>query len=322
MVRYLTEEDVKSLVTLPEAIELMAAAFRDRANGDAVDVPRRRTRQPQGHLQVLQAAAPRIDAIGFKYYFAGRDARTTLVHLHRLSTGVFEAMIEADWLGITRTAATTALATRLLARADVRIVACFGTGRHAVHQLAAVAAVRPITEARAVGRDPVRRAAFCAEMSERLGIDVRAATSAADALHGADIVNVMTKSSTPVFDGALLEAGQHVNAAGSNALDRRELDVTAIRRSDVIVVDSREVARDECGDLLPAVEAGLVHWDHLRDLGDVLVGHRGGRTSDGQITLFESQGMALEDIYMARHVLDAARIRGTGIELPIPSRAA
>ncbi len=133
MVRYLTEDDVKSLVTLPEAIELMAAAFRDRANGDAVDTPRRRTRHPQGHLQVLQAAATKIDAVGFKYYFAGRDARTTLVHLHQLSTGVFEAMIEADWLGITRTAATTALATRLLARADARIVACIGTGRHAVH---------------------------------------------------------------------------------------------------------------------------------------------------------------------------------------------
>ncbi len=150
---------------------------------------------------------------------------------------------------------------------------------------------------------------------------MRPAASAADALRGADIVNtVMTKSSTPVFDGALLEAGQHVNAAGGNALDRRELDLTAIRRADVIVVDSREVARDECGDLLPAVEAGVVHWDHLRDLGDVLAGHRTGRTTAEEITLFESQGMALEDLYMARHVLDAARRRGLGIDLPIPSR--
>ena len=87
----------------------------------------------------------------------------------------------------------------------------------------------------------------------------------------------------------------------------------------MIVVDSREVARDECGDLLPAVEAGLVHWDHLRDLGDVLAGHRTGRTTAEQITLFESQGMALEDLYVARHVLDTARARGVGIELPIPS---
>ena len=321
MVLYLTEADVRSIVSLPETIERMANMFRDRANGHAFDVPRRRMRQPGGHLHIMQAAAPKLDAIGFKYYYTGSASRTTLIHLHTLTTGRFEAMIEADWLGMMRTAATTGVATRALAREDASVVACFGTGRHGGHQLAAVAAVRPIREARAYGRNHERRDRFCAEMSARLSIEVQPVDSASEAIAGADIVNIITRASTPVFDGSLLQAGQHVNAAGANALDRREIDLAAVRRSDVIVVDSRDVARDECGDLLPAVEAGLVHWDQLPDLGDVLVERRPGRTNSGQITLFESQGMCLEDIYVARQVVNVARQRGIGIDLPIPPPA-
>ncbi|HEV2095171.1 MAG TPA: ornithine cyclodeaminase family protein [Chthoniobacterales bacterium] len=220
-------------------------------------------------------------------------------------------------MGKMRTAATTAVATRLLARANARVVACFGTGRHGGFQLDAVCAVRTIDEVKVFGRNEARVANFCATMSKKLDVAVRAVKTPREAVAGADIINVMTPSPTPVFDGAWLEPGQHINAAGSNALDRRELDLETIKRSDVIVVDSREVAELECGDLLPAFEAGLVHWKHLPELADIIAGRHAARSSDQQITLFESQGMCIEDLYVGKYVLDTAKLRNIGIDLPI-----
>jgi ornithine cyclodeaminase len=265
---------------------------------------------------VLQAAAPELNLIGFKGYYLKPDARTFFLHLINHQRGNQEALIEADWLGRIRTGAATGLATDVLARKSATTVACFGTGRHAQTQLEGVACVRKLTDVRAFGRNRSRQAGFCETMSKKLGVPVRAVHSEAEALDGADIVNVMTRSDTPLFDGRLLAPGQHVNAAGANALDRREVDLETVRRARV-VVDSREVAKGECGDLLPAIEQGWLYWENIPDLGEVLTGQRPGRTSDRDITLFESHGMALQDLYTGRHVLDRARELGIGVDLPI-----
>ena len=119
-----------------------------------------------------------------------------------------------------------------------------------------------------------------------------------------------------MFDGRWLEPGQFVAATGANALDRREINLATVRRADVLVVDSREVAQGESGDLLAAYENGLLYWENIADLGDVLVGRRPGRTDAQQVTLFESHGMALQDIYCSARILAAARERGLGVELP------
>lgn len=114
-----------------------------------------------------------------------------------------------------------------------------------------------------------------------------------------------------------LATGTHINAAGSNALTRREIDEAAVRRCERVVVDSREVARNECGELLPLVERGLVHWETLAELGEIVVGRVPGRTSPRQITLYESHGMAVQDLYVAARVLALAREQGLGRELPV-----
>ena len=316
MVRYIKEGEVRQILTMAKAIELVERAFRDRAAGKAFDVPRRRTLQPGGHLHVLQAAAPEINLIGFKAYYLKPDARTFFLHLINHSRGNQEALIEADWLGRIRTGAATGVATNCLARGDACVVACFGTGRHAQTQLEGVAAVRKLTDVRAFGRNRERQRNFCETMARKLNVDVRPVTSEAEALDGAHIVNVMTRSDQPLFDGRLLEPGQHINAAGANALDRREIDLATIKRCDVIVVDSREVAKGECGDLLPAIEQGLLYWENIPDLGEILLGRRPGRVSDAQITLFESHGMAMQDVYAGSHVLEVARARGIGVDLP------
>jgi ornithine cyclodeaminase len=315
--RFIKESEVGQLLPVEVAIERVEQAFRDRANGVAYDTPRERTKTPLGHLHVLQAASEPLDVIGFKAYFPGKSARTFLVHLIRLSAGSLEAIIECDEMGIRRTGGATGVATRALSRPESSVVACFGTGRHCITQLRSVCAVRDIEEVRLYGRSEEWLREVQARINEHLDVRVKIAASPAQALDGADIVNIVTRAEVPVFNGETLPPGVHVNAVGSNALNRREIDVATLKAVDVLVVDSVEVAQRECGDLLPALEAGLIHWRNVPDLGDVLTGRHAGRTSNDQITLFESQGMGLQDLYVGHHVWQEALRRRIGVDLPI-----
>lgn len=316
MVLYLNESDVRQLLTMPRAVEEVERAFSARGRGRAFDIPRRRTRQPGGHLHILQAAAPEIGVIGYKaYYNLPGKPLNTLLHLMNHAEGNTEAIIEADWLGRIRTGAATGVAARYLAREDARVLGLFGYGRHARTQLEAVCAVRDIAEVKVFGRNADAVRAFCDEMSQRVAARVRPAQSREETVRGSDIIVTMTRASEPLFDGRWLEPGQFVAATGSNALDRREIDTETVRRADVIVVDSREVAQGECGDLLPAYENGLLYWENVADMGEVVVGHRRGRTAASQITLFESHGMAVQDLYAGVAVLALARERGIGVSL-------
>ena len=318
MVRYLSEADIRAVLTMPIAIDRVEQAFVDRAHGRAFDIPRRRTRQPGGHLHILQGAAPEINTIGFKAYYLRPDrSRTFLVHLIDHAQGNLEAMLEGDWMGQMRTGAATGVAAKYLAREDAAVVGLFGSGRHAVTQLEAVCAVRRITEVKVFGRNAERVRSFCDEMAPKVNTLVRPASSREETVRGSDIIVTMTRSEEPLFDGALLEPGQFIAATGANALNRREIDLTTVRRCDLITVDSVEVAMGECGDLLAGVEAGIIYWENIPTLGDVIVGRHPGRTAADQITLYESHGMALQDLYTGRRVLELARERGLGIDLPI-----
>jgi len=146
---------------------------------------------------------------------------------------------------------------------------------------------------------------------------VQPAESAEAAVRGAHVVNVITKSAEPVLKGEWLEPGQHVNAAGSNALTRREIDDATVRKCDVITVDGRGTARNECGDLLSAVEKGWLRWDYLTEIGEVIAGKAPGRTSAKQISLYESHGMGLQDLWVGVKMLTLARERGVGTDLPV-----
>ena len=141
--------------------------------------------------------------------------------------------------------------------------------------------------------------------------------SAEEAVRGADIVTTITTAREPVLHGEWLASGAHVNAAGVNWANRRELDELAVLRADVIAVDDRDQARLECGDLLPLIEAGDLSWERVVELGEVLTGAAPGRTDSGQVTLFESQGIAIEDVAAAKYVYDRARERGIGRDVPL-----
>jgi len=192
-----------------------------------------------------------------------------------------------------------------------------GAGHQAIGQLEAVCAVRDIRAVTVYSRNSDRLRGFCTAMESRLGRSVQAAASGAEAVRGADIINIMTASATPVLTGDWLEPGQHINASGSNTLTRRELDDAAVLRCSRVVVDARGTARNDCGDLFPLVEMGIFHWDALPELGEVITGRAPGRSAKDDITLFESHGMAIEDIYVSRFVLDTAQQFALGVELPI-----
>jgi alanine dehydrogenase len=317
MIRYLKENDVKQLLTMPLALELVEQALQDVALGRAIDTPRVRTHIPAGIQHVLQAAAPEMGLIGLKYYYTRPAGRSFYVHLLNTNTAKLEAIIEASWMSVMRTGAASGVASRHLARKDAAIVGQIGSGIQSVGQLDAVCKAMPIRSARVFSRNRDKLLAYCTRMSDQLGIKVEAAASAEAAVRGAHIVNVITKSAEPVLKGEWLEPGQHINAAGANALSRRELDEAAVRRCDVIAVDARAIARNECGDLLSSVEKGWLRWDTLPELGEVIIGRAPGRTSPEQITLFESHGMGIQDLYVGARVLTLAREHGVGVDLPI-----
>jgi ornithine cyclodeaminase/alanine dehydrogenase-like protein (mu-crystallin family) len=317
MIRYIKEDEVKQILTMPLAVSLVEEALRARAEGGAVDVPRVRTHTRAGTLHVMQAAAPALKLIGYKAYYSTGKGTRYFVHLFDSDSGKITAIIEASYLGMVRTGAASGVATRYLAREDAAVVAMIGAGKQAVGQLEAVCEVRTIEEVRVFTRSAERASTFCTGLSEKLGVAMHPVTSAAEAVRGADIVNVITKAAAPVLEGRWLEPGQHVNAAGSNSLVRRELDAAAVQRCTRIVVDSRSTARNECGDLLPLVENGLLDWDALPELGEVIIGRVPGRSAREEITLFESHGMAIQDLYVGARILELARERGIGVDLPI-----
>jgi ornithine cyclodeaminase/alanine dehydrogenase-like protein (mu-crystallin family) len=265
----------------------------------------------------MPAALPEAKVMGLKTYATVRGQAKFVVLLFSAESATLLGVIEADRLGQMRTGAASGVATRHLARADADRVGCYGTGWQARSQLEAVCAVRKVREVRVYGRDAARRARFADEMSALLGVPVIPVDQPDAAARDASILVAITSSRTPVLEGRWIAPGSHVNAAGSNALQRAELDVEAVRRAALIVTDSLEQARLECGDLVAPIEQGVVRWEDVHELGEIVAGTRPGRQSRDDVTLFESQGVALEDIAVAVRVVARARERQVGQEIPI-----
>jgi alanine dehydrogenase len=317
MTLFLDEQQVTDILTMEMAIAAVEEALKQHGLGTAINNPRTRVRLPSGQLHMMGAALPTRGVIGYKAYTAFRGKARFLVMLYNTDTGELMALLQADRLGQMRTGAASGVATRYMARADARSVGIFGTGWQARSQLEAVCAVRQIQAIKAFGRDATRRQTFCAEMTQQLGIPVKPADTAEAAVNGTDVVITSTNAREPLFDGNWLEPGAHVNAIGSNALIRREIDDTTVRRSALIVVDSKEQARLECGDLLGPLERGLIHWEQVRELGDVVAGSIPGRRQASDITLFESHGLAIWDLAAGMAVYDAAKAKGIGREIAL-----
>ena len=316
MALFLNEDVVRQLLTMPLTIEAVEESHKELSLARAIDIPRQRTRLPQTALHILQGALPGRDAIGYKAYTSNRSGIRFLVHVFSAASGALRVVVEADYLGMMRTGAASGVATRWLARPDAEVLGVFGAGWQAEGNIEAVAAVRKLRKVKVFARNAERLAGFCAKMTDRLQIDVVPGASPEDTVRGSDIISTITTASTPLFDAEWLSPGTHINAAGSNSLIRREVGEDVLKVSRPIVVDSVETALKEAGDLLPVMEKGRLNERQRVELGDVILGRHPGRSKPEDITLFESQGMAIQDISVAVRLETLARENGLGVELP------
>lgn len=309
---YLTEEDVRALIDVEAAIPITREAIGALGRGAAMNIPRSRAKAPGIVLHNMHAAAEYLGVVGAKLYTTTKGGAQFWVMLFSAESGDLLAMIEADYLGQLRTAAASAVATDLMARADATTLGVIGAGTQAAGQIEAICAVRPIETIRVYSRTPEKREAFAQELGASLKRDVQAVDTAERAVAGMHVIVTATTSRTPVCEGRWLTPGAHLNVIGSNDLRRAEIDMETVARANKIVCDSKEACRIEAGDFTQSIIAGVVHYDAMFELSDLINGHYPGRTTEEEITLFKSVGLAIEDIALGHAILERAETAGVG----------
>ena len=319
----LNAADVRRLLPMDRCIELMADTLASLARGDALNPLRNGYRLPGGGG--LVAAMPGAlggdvpGPFGAKLISvfpgnreAGLESHQGLIVLFEGQHGAPIAIVDAAAVTEIRTAAVSGLATRTLAREDAHDLAILGSGTQARSHLEAMLAVRAVTRIRAWSPTRARLEAFAASASAQARVPVESMASAQEAVAGADIICTVTAATEPVLLGEWLAPGAHVNAVGSSVASARELDAEAVRHSRFFV-DRRESALHESGDLLSAIREGVVDTSHIAaDLGEVLIGQAAGRQTHEEITIFESLGLAVEDLAAAAFVAEQAQAGGIG----------
>jgi ornithine cyclodeaminase len=318
-VPYISRDEILALLPVDSCIAAMEQTFTALANGQVVQPLRTAIHLPDGSgsLYTMPAFTADPPALAVKMITIfpgnralGRESHEGVVLLFDTQTGELRAMLDAGALTAVRTAAVTALATRLLARPDAGDLAMLGTGVQAAAHLDALLCVRTLRRIRvwSPARENVLR--FVKQHSSRLGLEIEAAASARDAVTGADIVCTVTSSHTPVLEGDWLTAGAHVNAVGASMPTTREVDTETIRRARVFV-DMRAAALAEAGDVLIPINEGVIGADHvLGELADLVLSRVTGRLTDHDITFFKSLGLAMEDAAAAAIVLRNTESRG------------
>ena len=318
MTLLLTEADVRSLLTMPIALEVVEESLRQQGNGELILHPRRRLKLPDNAmLHYMAAADPVRGYIGMKIYTSVRGAARFVVPLFRSTTGEMAALIEADALGPD--------SNRRSQRSGDEIPCQFECAKreHHWHGLPGAHATGsgrgrapPGARARVWARSGAARAIL--PRDERANRrPVEPANSGEEAVRGADIVITATSATKIVLEGAWLAPGMHINAMGANWPQKRELDAAAVNRSDVVAVDSIEQAKMEAGDLIQAFGEDTSRWDTVRELSEIVAGKIPGRSNANQITLFKSNGIATWDLAAAVRVFELAVARGMGQSIPL-----
>ncbi len=318
---WIAEGEVARLLSLKDAIDVLADAYRLAASSAAASMRRAHLQEGDAILHAIGGTIAGAGVAGTKTWLYTRGGAAPLLVVFSLEDGRALAVIEAFILGQLRTAATTGLGTRLLAREDATSLALLGTGKQAFAQAQAVVAVRPITEIRLAGRDEGRRAALAGRLRSELGVAVMETSTIEVAVSGAAIVTAITRAAEPILGASAISPGTHINAVGAIVPSRRELDEHAVARADTIVVDSLPQARDDAGELRAAVDAGLLDWSAVRGLEAVVDEPTAALRSPGDVTLFKALGVGLSDVALGVEVLRRAREAGAGSAIAAPAIA-
>jgi ornithine cyclodeaminase/alanine dehydrogenase-like protein (mu-crystallin family) len=341
-------EEIRGIITMDEAVEAVRTGFRAWGENAQINAPRRRIHIPTGvRVSVHQGGVPAAGATGLMTHcewvkpMANEQVYPRLNHpvivLYDAAEGELKGIIVGeitcaelpDNIAVTglRTAATSAVGTDLLARPDASSLGLFGAAGQAKNHLLALMQVRKLREVKVFSRNPDNRSRFAEEMGPVTNLNITPVSSPEDAVRGVDIVLTATNSSVPVFDGKWLEPGQHVTTiVGSNvglvkggftAAKRREIDDATLARSDVHgIVSIQQAIQDEQADIYDPVERGVIRWEQLIEIGEILAGHKEGRTKAEQITFYKNNaGQGVADVALGAAVLEQVKKKHGGLTL-------
>ena len=323
----LNKKEVEELLDLDALIDALASAMVELTDGEVSQPPRigAQIQKREGNLLVMPTYLPGSESLAVKLvsifphnHALGVPSHQALIAVFDAETGAPAAVMDGEHITAMRTAAGSVLATRPLARPDSRVLAILGTGVQAKAHAHAIPRVRQITEIRIAGRDAAKAKVLAQELSAELGIPATGTDSFVDVVKGADVVCACTHADSPVLQGKWLDDGAHVNSVGLN-FQGREMDDETIRRSKVFV-ESREAALAAppagANDLTWPIRDGVIDESHvLAEIGELVKGGHPGRTSDDEITLYKSVGVAAQDAVAARMVLAAALKKGVGLDV-------
>jgi len=315
---FLRSDEVDDLATPSEAVAAVRDGYRQRGEGAPAE-PRTRldSADPPGFLTGYLAILPETGAMGGYTYAAGFDSRDAhfALPLFDADSGVPLALLDGASLNPLKTGAAGAVGIDALARHDAETLAIIGSGAQARGQLLAAVTVRDFEAVRVFSPTRQHREAFAERMDETVEPEVAAVGDSATAVAGADVVVTATNAREPVFDGADLSDGAHVTAMGQYHPKHRELDSTTVARATYVPDLKSRIERD-AGAYLQAIEEGAIETDHVHaELGDVVAGTAAGRTSDDEVTVFDSGGTAIETVAVAHMLYERAAERGRGEEL-------
>jgi alanine dehydrogenase len=341
MVLVLKNEQMENLLRMSEEVDAIEEAFRELGQGKAMNAPRARLRTPwkeeggqyyfnniMGLVPGVKSMALRIDSsFSREVEVAGSKRRVYpgdfigLVMLFDMDTCEILAIMDDHHISTLRVGATSAVASKHLARKDAKVMGLLGSGEQARTQVTAHLVVRALTRIKVYSPTKVNRERFAKEMSAQSGIEVVPVNSAEEAVRGSDIVSAATNTVDPVVEGRWLEEGMHVTSlvGGDGFLPRKELDDEAIKRASLIIVGYKpQIFLDKQAEFHDRIERGIVKPEDLHELGDLLNGKCRGRKDDKEITFFKNNtGMGIQFAATARKMYDKAREKGIGTELPL-----
>lgn len=307
---------IEKLLGMPACIGEMEAALASLARNQAHNPLRMILRPPaaKGLLGLMPAYIEDeqkffgLKAIGVFHqnHLLGKDSHQGIVCLFNGETGEPLAFMNASAITAIRTAAVSAVATKLLARQDASDLAIIGSGVQATSHLAAISLVRKLKCVRVASRNAENAKKFAARHAANYSFPIEAVGSAEEAIRGADIIVTVTSSSEPVTQREWIAEGAHINAVGASIPTAREIDAATVASSKFFV-DRRESAVNEAGEYILALRDGVIEPSHIvAEIGEVLLGERSGRTTADEITLFKSLGLAVEDLASAKYLYRCA----------------
>ncbi len=325
MVLILNRESVMAVLQMKDCISALDSAFTELSNGSAVLPLRIGINAPDGVSLYMPAYLKQMNALACKVVSVYKNnpqkhqLPTTIgkVLVQNPETGEVICIMDGGYLTAVRTGAVSGLATQYLARSGSDMVAAiFGAGVQAQMQLWGVCEVRKLKYALVYDSVPGAAQKFVEVMQPKLGIEIKIAQTIEE-MYAADIICTATSSPTPIFDGSAVKAGTHINGIGSHSPGARELDSAIIKRS-LLIADARDACLNEAGDVMIPIKEGVITPEHIyADLGEIVTGKKISRTSDEQITLFKSNGLAIQDVAASRLVYERAREAGLGVEVDL-----